>query len=147
MVKGCRAGLLGAALALLWVLPVGLNAQSYVQPVWDQLQSQYEVADEYGYSTMNYVIGKINDDAEDSWTFYFDRDMDYIISAVCDNDCSDIDMVLSNDKGKEVASDTESDDTPVLEFSPPKSGSYKIVIKMYECSTNPCYYGIGIFWQ
>jgi hypothetical protein len=73
--------------------------------------------------------------------------MEYVISAVCDNDCSDIDMVISNDKGREEASDTESDDTPVLEFSPKKSGSYKITIKMYECSTNPCYYGIGIFWK
>ena len=142
-----RWSIIGLIILLSASLPATAQAQSYVDPVWTYLQNQYETASELNYSSLNYVIGKVNDGETDSWNFYLYAGTNYLFSAVCDNDCSDIDLVLANERGEEILSDTETDDTPVIMFNPGTSGTYTITIEMYECSVNPCYYGIGLFYQ
>ena len=70
---------------------------------------------------------------------------DYMILAACDEDCSDVDITVYDEDGDTVASDVSTDDVPVVRLSPKRDGQYRIEIKMYECSSEPCYWGFGVF--
>lgn len=123
-----------------------VNAQEYAQQVWDQLQDDYEYFSEYeDYYLLNYVIGMLDEDETDYWTWDFYSDEDYLITAACDYDCSDIDISIKDNYGNILVEDTMTDDQPYVEFSPDASGDYQIEIHMYACDEEPCYYGFGIF--
>ena len=135
-----------AILLMAILLSSAVNAQSYANQVWDQLQEHYDYVSEYeDYYLVNYIIGAIDDGESDTWNFPFESSNDYIITAACDYDCSDIDITIQDSYGNVIAEDVETDDQPFVEFSPRSSGVYEIVIEMYECSANPCYFGFGVF--
>jgi hypothetical protein len=64
---------------------------------------------------------------------------------VCDNDCADVDLVLEDDNGVVIASDTASDDNPVIRFTPSTTDYYWVQVTMPDCRVEPCGYGIGVF--
>jgi hypothetical protein len=70
---------------------------------------------------------------------------DFAIVGLCDNDCSDLDLRLFNQSGAEVDADIETDDSPVVELTPRRSGPYRVEIVMVSCSASPCFYGLGVF--
>lgn len=69
----------------------------------------------------------------------------YAIVGVCDEDCKDLDLVLYNSSGKELASDVGDDDVPVVELTPDRDGVYMARAVMANCATEPCSYGLGLF--
>jgi hypothetical protein len=69
----------------------------------------------------------------------------YAVAATCDEDCRDIDLVVTSPRGWVVARDREPDDTPVAHFTPVRSGTYRITVEMASCSDNPCSYAFGVF--
>jgi hypothetical protein len=132
---------------LLVSAPRALTAQTYAQQVWDQLQTHYKTIakNSSDWYLRNYVMGKLKEDGTDSWTFYFDASNSSILTAACDNDCKDVDMVIKDEDDKVVGKDTKDDDTPVIAFKPDESGKYTIEITMVKCKNDPCYFGFGIF--
>lgn len=134
-------------LALVLLLPADLAAQSYAQQVWDQLQVHWRtiVKNSSDWYLRNYVMGKLKKGGTDSWTFYFERGTDYILTGACDNDCKNVDLVLKDEEDDVVEKDTKDDDTPVLRFDPPSSGRYTLEVRMEACKQDPCYFGFGIF--
>lgn len=68
----------------------------------------------------------------------------YLIVGVCDNDCTDLDLVAT-ENGEEVASDVEMDDTPVLAIEVEEDVTLTLRVDMATCSSGPCRYGIGVF--
>lgn len=131
-------------IALLFI-PSLLQAQSYTDIVWQQIQEAYEVASDEGYSMQNYIFGT-NEEAEgNSWTFYLDNTMVYQIKAFCDQDCDNLDLVLYDESGRKVISDELEDDYPVVDFIPAVSGNYQIEVVMTSCSVGPCYWGLALF--
>lgn len=44
-----------------------------------------------------------------------------------------------------MASDTADDDYPIVRFTPPRSGKYRIDVKMVSCAEDYCYFGLGVF--
>ncbi len=122
------------------------SGQVYAQQVWNQLQAAYNTVSDGNYEMWHYVMGSLGDDGEDSWTFTFEGGTQYKIIAACDNDCGDIDLHVMDDDGDEVTSDVSTDDVPIVDFTPGKGGGrYTIKVTMYECSSEPCYWGFGIY--
>ena len=76
-----------------------------------------------------------------------DADSQYVIQAVCDTDCSDLDLVLLNETGVEVDSDVLDDDHPSLTVNPTRSGNYLIRVAMLACAAEPCAFAVGIYSQ
>ena len=136
--------LIGLPLSLC-VWPTAASGQSYADLVWDQLQSAYTMASEDGYTPDNYIIGKLEGGATDSWTWTFYDADSYLIVGACDGDCVDIDLTLENENGVEIASDTAADDVPLLRVDPSMTASYTVNVTMYACSAEPCYFGIATF--
>ncbi len=69
----------------------------------------------------------------------------YAILGVCDDECYDIDLVLTDPADSTVAEDVQPDDTPVLEFTAPVTGRYRLEAVMFNCRANSCAWGTQIF--
>lgn len=123
------------------------QAQTHASLVWRQLEGIYEYFSGEGYYTRNYIVGKLDDDETDTWTFTLFSGNDYAIVGACDGDCVDIDLAIKTEGGATVDSDTARDDFPIVRVSPRSTTRYRIEVKMYECNSEPCYFGIGIFYR
>jgi hypothetical protein len=129
------------------LLPASLLAQSqYEQQVLDILGTVSSPALDQGYSpARDAIISALPaSDTEDQY-INLRAGMDYVVVAVCDVDCSDIDLHLYSPSGAQVASDTETDDVPVLQLDGVQGGRYRLEVGMYSCSQEPCFYAVGVY--
>ena len=138
-------GLAVLAPLALAATPQAAFAQSDVDVVWTQLQSVRELATDNGYGLRNYIVGLLDDGESDSWTFPLEAGSTYLITGVCDADCSDLDIEVRDENGTPIVEDATADDVPVVQFQVPSSGRYTVDVRMYSCSTSFCYFGLGIF--
>lgn len=76
-------------------------------------------------------------------TFHLEAGNSYRIIGACDVDCSDVDLKLNDPSGREVDSDTETDDFPVVAASPREDGEYTVKVIMAQCKKAPCRFGVG----
>lgn len=91
------------------------------------------------------VLGMLDEGVGDLLDLNLEGGYVYGIIAGCDQDCTDIDLVVSDASGNELDSDTAGDDYPVLEFSVPRSGRVTLEVIMYSCSADPCHYAYGVY--
>lgn len=79
--------------------------------------------------------------------FTLDAGMTYRFSATCDVDCSDVDLILRDLDGNEVAADEDSDDSPSIAYSPRRGGVFRLEVRMYSCAAAWCGYTLaGTAW-
>jgi hypothetical protein len=135
---------------LLWLCAsvTSLSAQNvFADQVWDQLQGRvYTTAINDGFKLVNYMVGYL--DKVSSASNYSTRlhpGGSYLIVGVCDNNCADVDLALEDVDSVVRASDTATDDTPVIRFTPPTSADYWVKVTMPDCRAGICAYGIGVF--
>lgn len=95
--------------------------------------------------THDIKFASLNDGRSDSYYFTLDRGNAYKIYAVCDEDCGDLDLCIYDENGNEIECDESSDDLPIVSVSPKWTGRFRLWVKMYDCSINPCRFGIAIF--
>lgn len=129
----------------LLVSSSSITAQSYTEIVWTQIQNAYAENSDNGYSVQNYIVGKISEEDDNTWSFYLSSSKEYLIEGFCDVDCNDLDLYLSDSDGNQLDSDTEVDDFPVIYYEPDVTGRYLIKVSMYACEVEPCYFGLAIF--
>jgi hypothetical protein len=135
--------------ALLGVSLIASAAQA--QDQWErvvrsQLQSVGAATERNGYTMASDIYqGRLDDDANTSLNVTLQSGKDYMLWGVCDQDCSDIDLVIYDSNGNEVDSDLQTDDKPLLHVVPSSTGRYRIKVSMVKCSANPCRYGVGLW--
>lgn len=69
----------------------------------------------------------------------------YLVAAVCDDDCTDLDLIVMDSAGQAVGVDTELDPEPVVTFDVQYRQEYGVAVKMVECAATDCVYSIQIF--
>lgn len=69
----------------------------------------------------------------------------YLIFAVCDGDCTVVDVSLLDSAGALIKSDTDSGDFPVVDYTPTAAGAYTVRLTMAECKLAPCYAGARVY--
>ena len=138
--------LLASILAGSSCVPFAVAQNEYEEVVQAQiLAATYYLAEEFdNVDAVEYFDGNIEADGSVTFDLPVYPRRDYAIIGACDQDCSDLDIYLYVD-GTEVDSDTEIDDTPVLTFTAPSGQSVRARIKMYDCDTSICYYGVGLY--
>ena len=87
--------------------------------------------------------GSLDQGESGGHSVYLRRGVEYVFSATCDIDCSDVDLQLFSPSGALVAEDVRSDDVPQIAFTPSVSGTYRISVRMYECSLQQCGYSLS----
>lgn len=136
-----------AFLAVALAVPAAAGAQTHATTVWNQLDALYKQVNGEGYSSRNYIIGRLKDDENETWTVTLYAGNSYRITGVCDGDCKDIDLALLDGNRNELTSDMLADDVPILDFTPKTTGNYTIKVMMPTCNQDPCYFGLGIFFK
>lgn len=93
------------------------------------------------------ITGSLSDGQTETQALVLEPlDGGYEIWAVCDTDCSDLDLELVDLYGDPVASDVESDDVPTVHVAPtPTRTRFRLRVSMVNCSSSPCWYGVGVF--
>ncbi len=69
----------------------------------------------------------------------------YQVIGVCDDDCTDLDMVVTGPDDEEIGRDVLLDPLPAVEFTVRRRGDYHIDVSMESCSTDSCFYGFQLF--
>lgn len=142
MKRAVVSALLGATL----IATTASAQDQWERVVRQQLQQVGAASERNGYTMASDVFqGRLDDDATTNLNVTLNAGKDYVLWGVCDQDCSDIDLVIYDSDGDEVDSDLQTDDKPLLHVVPSRNGRYRIKVSMVSCSANPCRYGVGLW--
>lgn len=141
-------GITGAAAAA--ATPVGPRAgdlselESWEAVVIRQLRSAEERMVEVGYASFDAPLyDLLAADSVDTAMAELPSG-EYRAIAVCDHDCSDVDLMVTDDAGDVLGMDVLDDDVPIVDFNTP-GGRIGLSVKMILCETAVCYYGVQLF--
>ncbi len=137
--------ILATAAFVILALPRAASAGEYTDQVNGQLAIVKLAALTDGWTeTHNDRLDSLNSGQSDSFTFTLRRGRSYKVLSVCDEDCSDLDLTLYDEYNNKIGQDLQTDSLPIIGVNPRWTGKYRLVVKMYSCHRNPCYYGISI---
>jgi len=124
----------------------GSGTSEYTRQVQGYLARLSENAQKSGFKRVvaGPVFGSLDDDAEGSHDMTVSGGTQYVLFGACDNDCTDLDLLIYDGDGDLVRRDVATDDRPVLIFTPRNSGKYRIEVVMATCSDEPCRYGLQL---
>jgi hypothetical protein len=88
------------------------------------------------------TIGSLRKSSTANITYSLRSSTAYTFVAACDNDCSDIDVWLYDGQGNEISRDVEPDSMPIVFAQPRYNDTFTLKVKMYNCTIEPCFYGI-----
>jgi Caspase domain len=138
-----RTTVMSLAALVALCAPVSVVAQG---EAFDQVERQFEVMDESLldeglYPTGEMLKGYLNAGETESVDVWLNAPGIFKIAGVCDNDCSDVDLVLFDPDGDKVAEDLLVDDVPIVNVQATSTGSYRLEVRMVTCSIEPCFWG------
>jgi S1-C subfamily serine protease len=81
----------------------------------------------------------------ETFEFQLEKGVGYVVTARCDNDCHDVDVGIFDGSNHLLAADTDDDDIPTLGFTPAETGTYRVTVRMAQCSSEPCAFGLAVF--
>jgi hypothetical protein len=122
----------------------GSGYNVYERQIMVQLENHENTLRRRGFRMDDYFIGSMRESERYQLNATISRGDDVVITGACDQDCRDLDLIIYDDRGRELDRDTLVDDLPVLNFRAPYSGDYTIEAVMYQCSVNPCYFGVSL---
>jgi len=88
--------------------------------------------------------GMLNTDEAASFKTTLIQGTSYAIVAVCDDDCSRLQLTLLTSSGSEIAKERNSESLPTLHFTAETTAVYGIRVVMEGCPWNPCWYAIAV---
>ncbi len=88
--------------------------------------------------------GMLNTDEAASFQTTLVQGTSYAIVAVCDDDCSRLQLTLLSPGGSDIAKERNSESLPTLRFSAQATAVYGIRVVMEGCRWNPCWYAIAV---
>ena len=116
------------------------------QEVEAQLQALIKAQKEEGYELVfPKTLDQLTRGAQAPKTVLLYPTAEYSVVAVCDRSCEDVDLLVRDKDGSEVASDLADYAVAVVNFIPPSEDRYQINVKMNKCSTGNCHFGLGVF--
>ena len=139
---------LAATLAGLTYLPMTVQSQTdYDDQVRDFIDTSGQIILEpQGFNSTQQVFpGSLSANSDFDHWITLDGGEERAVLAVCDEDCSDIDLYLYDEGGVLIDSDTSTDDVPVLLVTPPRRTRYRVQVTMYDCEVEPCFYAVGVY--
>ncbi len=88
--------------------------------------------------------GMLNTDETASFQATLAQHTSYAIVAVCDDDCSRLQLTLLSPSGSDIAKERNSESLPTLHFTAATTAVYGIRVVMEGCRWNPCWYAIAV---
>jgi hypothetical protein len=140
-------GVITLATAIVSALAQPSFAQNeFEAQVEDQLEAVAATLDLSNYTLVyDPYVDAMETGITHSLTVVLEGGVDYTIVGVCDQDCSDLDLELFDGNENSIGADYETDDLPVVGVTPAWTSEFTLDVHMSGCSTEPCYYGVGVF--
>ena len=91
--------------------------------------------------------GMLNTDEGAAFQTTLVQGVSYAIIAVCDDDCSRLQLTLLTASGSEVGKERNSESLPTLHVMPGTTTVYGIRVVMEGCRWNPCWYAVAVIPQ
>jgi hypothetical protein len=88
--------------------------------------------------------GMLNTDEAASFQTTLAEHTPYAIIAVCDDDCSRLQLTLLSPSGSDIAKERNSESLPTLQFTAATTAVYSIRVVMEGCRWNPCWYAVAV---
>jgi len=88
--------------------------------------------------------GMLNTSEASSFKTTLIQGTSYAIVAVCDDDCSRLQLTLLSPSGSDIAKERNSESFPTLRFTAATTAVYGIRVVMEGCRWNPCWYAIAV---
>jgi len=141
------------ALVLLLLTPVavsavgqrGMNqwrnqAKAEMQQVWQRIKADWG----FGYAG-DMVVGALNKGAYEHFEFDLVGHREYLIKAICDGDCGNVDLYVYDRRNNLVGGNDNPGNTPAVRLGTGHDGRYKIQASMVGCRVEPCFYAVQVF--
>ena len=114
---------------LLLAFAQATYSQSYRTILEAQLNAVQDRMSTEGYrpdtkAATDMIVGVLEPGAEVGLEIELVSGVEYMIMGVCDADCDDLDLTLTDPDGNEIMSDALNDAYPVLLFTAPASGAH-----------------------
>ncbi|HEX7243534.1 MAG TPA: hypothetical protein VF263_24830 [Longimicrobiaceae bacterium] len=141
-----------AAAALLACPAAGSAQNTYRATVVSQMDAAGSVFTRQGFRSApdvfdrNSIVGALAQGATSMLELSLVAGVEYRITGVCDEDCSDLDLRLfAPGSTQATEKDDSDDDVPILAFTAPTTGPYMLAVDMAKCSGSYCYYGYRVY--
>jgi hypothetical protein len=103
-----------------------------------------QVENEFGFSSTASQVGRQSAGNVRTATFNLSAGGTYVLIGVCDENCSDLDLIVRDSSGNEVGRDEEPDDTPIVIVEGARGGRYTVEVGMVTCEGN-CNWGVRAY--
>jgi len=133
-----------ALLAIVAMPSAMLGQQRWERQVQERVQRAITAV---GTSSRPAVVtrsGMLNTDEEASFRTTLVESVSYTIIAVCDDDCSRLQLTLLSASGSEIAKERNSESLPTIHFTPQTTQVYGLRVVMEGCRWNPCWYAVAV---
>jgi hypothetical protein len=115
-----------------------LTGKRLVDHLFETLESRTNV------QTFGGVYGQLDNGTSATGRISIAPGAGFMLVGACDEMCSNIDLILLDPSGREVASNTLENDAPVLYFSSELGGIYSYELKMMAC-VSACNWGVRLY--
>jgi ribosomal protein S1 len=120
--------------------------EQYEQEVDTLMQQTIKKVNADGYQlSFPRNVASLNRGAEALKTVLLYPNREYIFVVVCDRNCKQIQLSVKDMGGKNIMSTSDDESVAVANFKPPSENRYQVTVKMEKCTTQSCYFGLGIF--
>ena len=136
-----------AALVLLAIVLLATPAcgqQRWERQVQERIQRTVDVVSRSSRSPVVKRSGVLNTDEAASFQTTLVEGTSYAIVAVCDDDCSRLQLTLLSPSGSDIAKERNSESLPTLHFTAEITAVYSIRVVMEGCRWNPCWYAVAV---
>ena len=138
----------GSLLLMAALAPATVSAQTdkWQRQTADALRRAGPLLADQGYAAaVPSRFGMLSTDDSEQLTIPMAAGRSYAIIAVCDEDCGNLDLVLSRSSRQEVASDRDGGNVPIVKVTTTLAGDYGLKVIMTACRLGPCRYGIAVY--
>lgn len=135
-----------AAAAVLTLAAVAPGAVAHAQDVTGMALVNAlldQVATEFGLTSQGRVSGSLSQGSSQTVTINIGAG-DVAFIGVCDENCSDVDLIVRDSSGREIGRDFEDDDVPMVIAQGAAAGRYTLEVQMPSCN-GTCNWGVGAF--
>lgn len=131
-------------LCVAGLIPARLPAQRWERQVRERLDRAIDAVRQSSRVPINRRTGMLNTEESASFEAPLVEGESYAIVAVCDDDCTRLELTLLTPTGSELAKDRKGESLPTLRFTPNRTMTYRVRVVMEACRWNPCWYAVAV---
>lgn len=130
--------------AALLVPSVAAAQQRWERQVQERLTRAVATIGDAVTRSLTRFSGTLNTEESASFGVSLEEQHAYAIVAVCDDDCTRLQLSLITASGSDFAKERNSESLPTLRVVAPRSERYTVRVVMEGCRWNPCWYAVAV---